>query len=73
MRLGDTFDLVLKVVTFERQKLRDLINTARTAAGTKRTRCIDYRLADLEFVTGHSILHRQIVTMRVLEDFRCTM
>jgi hypothetical protein len=31
MRFGSTFDLVLEVVAFERQKLRDLIGVARTA------------------------------------------
>jgi hypothetical protein len=62
MRLGNTFDLVLEVVAFARQKLRDFIDTARTT-GTKRPRCITYRLADLEFVTSHSILHRQIASI----------
>jgi hypothetical protein len=62
MRLGNTFDFVLEVVAFGRQKLRDFIDTAR-ATGTKRPRCITYRLADLEFVTSQSILHRQIASI----------
>lgn len=71
MRLDNTFDLVLEVVAFGWQKLRDFIDTARIT-GTKRPRCITYRLADLEFVTSHRILHRQIasVAMKATTDVR---
>jgi hypothetical protein len=71
MRFGSTFDLVLEVVAFAWQELRDFIDTARTT-GTERPRCITYRLADLEFVISHSILHRQIVSiaMKVTTEVR---
>src|ERR1041385_4762763 len=51
MRLGSTFNLILKVVAFGRQKLRDLISAA--GAGAERARGVIDRLTDLEFVAGH--------------------
>jgi hypothetical protein len=71
MRLNNTFDLVLEVVAFAWQELRDFIDTARTT-GTERPRCITYRLADLEFVISHSILHRQVVSiaMKITTEVR---
>jgi hypothetical protein len=57
MRLRGAFNLVLEVVAFGRQQLRDLINAAR-AAGAEQPRCVIDRLADLELVAGHGFLRR---------------
>src|SRR5262249_25895633 len=55
VRLRGTFDLVLEVIAFGRQQLRDLIDAARTARAEQPRRVI-YRLANLELVAGHGML-----------------
>jgi hypothetical protein len=69
VRLGGTFDLVLKVVALGRQKLRDLIDAARTATDAKPPRCTIYSLANLEFMVAHRVLHsNNILTLEVWHD-----
>src|SRR5690348_15255119 len=63
MRLGSTFNLILKVVAFGRQKLRDLISAA--GAGAERARGVIDRLTDLEFVAGHGSLRCHVDRIRL--------
>jgi len=55
VRLRGTFNLILEVVAFGRQQLRDLIDAAG-AARAEQSRRVIYRLANLELVAGHGIL-----------------
>ncbi len=54
MRLGRTFNPILKVVAFGWQKLRDLIDATAGAEGPGRA---THRLTNFEFMAAHDALH----------------
>ena len=58
MRLGGASYSILKLVTFERQQLRDLKDGIRIE-GSNRSGCVVYPLADFEFVIVHSVPHHR--------------